>query len=338
MDYKPIFEKSELHDYKIVCIDGEIPVHKLVLLDKSKYALDHAKDDCLSVPFSKEEVLPVVKYMYGFYGDVIGKYNVIEVADLFQLTYKHKCMDCIELYILFWQVSCSDVKSVVKLINSLDESLLTMYLPMIVIVLLAYTKVSFGMGISSDNMYLMKLPVVVLQQYLSSDFLNVDDEMNVARFLVYYEKIMEKPVPKELQSCIRREYYGRRGPAADRFRDRSIVLPRQFIGSKPRLCQLMPFTNMAKRQYKSCKTTHSVALSNHTTPGKSTDIRGIGIYPSLGKYIETDERMAVLNYILNTSMTLDTTTEYVFERKTDETTPFPSDDESDDSSIAYMSE
>lgn len=315
MDYRAIFEKTHLYDCKLVCSDGEIPAHKLVLIDKCQYARDNIKNDQLKVDYPMSQVLPVIRYIYGYVEDVKGKYSIFGVADLFQLTYKYKYRDCIEFSIL---IGWGNAKLIAKFVNEIGNDLVQSYLQPITLLLLKYTKVTYSVGANSDNVYLAKLPTMVLEEYLSSDFLYTGDEINIARFLLYYEEVTDQNVTEKMRLCLRSEYCGEYGSTYQKFVVKSKKRRARFVDSRPRLCQVMSFDDSKLRKaYKNYKTTHSIALTTYTSSRQSNDSRvgireltGIGIYPSLGKYIATEERMSSLNYILDTTMTLDITTPY----------------------------
>jgi hypothetical protein len=204
--YTAVFDKRDLSDLTIRCMDRDILVHALVMRDKSSFFAKHfdapSPVPVVEVPFDSNVVYPVVRFMYGFTSEVRYRSDILPVAHFFKLK------GLVEYYILpmlqddYFPHFADDFFEFEK--RGGDASLMS---GTIVRWLLVSARISNTCSMKSHNFDLVRLPLPILRKYLSSDFLQVKSELVVKNFLQYYEKITRRSaVDDKLTDCLRVRY------------------------------------------------------------------------------------------------------------------------------------
>lgn len=175
LDYKPLFDRTDISDFKFVCTDGEIPAHKMVLMDKCRFFADYIKDTgekSMKMDHPICDVLPIIRLIYGFVHDVKHKYNLLPVAHLFQLN------GSIEKYIIPELQHKSPEMTLCRL-STLDDNTIKYVKDVVVKWMLKHIsideivhKVKHIAAITQ----LCSVPLSILKAYLDSDFLRVTNE------------------------------------------------------------------------------------------------------------------------------------------------------------------
>lgn len=202
VNYKPLFDRVDLSDFKIICTDGEIPAHKMVLIDKCKFFLDYIKDtdaDEIKVDYQKKFILPLIRCIYGFVNEVRYKFELMVPAQLFQLS--------IEKYI-FTELQGRDAEQFLNRLCNLDSMVVNLIKNTAVRWMLKHITLKYSLDRYAKDRRIIKnlcnIPLPILKEYLNSDFLDIHTELDILRFLYRYKDMTGNcPVDNGLIECVR---------------------------------------------------------------------------------------------------------------------------------------
>lgn len=279
VDYKPLFDRAEISDVKIVCTDGEISAHKMVLMDKCKFFMEYIKDTGASemnVEYPKTLILPLIRCIYGYVNEVRYRFELIVPAQLFQLS--------IEKYVLT-ELQSTDVKQFLNRLCNIDIIVANLIKNAAVRWMLKYIELGRSLDRYARDKPIIKslcdIPLPILKEYLSSDFLDICAELDVLRFLYKYKDMTGNcPVENGLIECVRPNHVKpSRGNNASKF----ITEFGDALSTLPTIDKQRMSTKVYKRDmmYRILNISEAIVYGNVT----------------IREYIGTQERLDLINYI-----------------------------------------
>lgn len=277
VDYKPLFDRTDISDFKIVCTDGEIPAHKMVLMDKCKFFLDYIGDtdaDEIKVDYQKKFILPLIRCIYGFVNEVRYKFELMAPAQIFQLS--------IEKYILT-ELQGRDAEQFLNRLCNLDSMVVNLIKNTAVRWMLKHIELGRSLDRYTKDRPIIKnlcnIPLPILKEYLSSDFLDVYAELDILRFLYRYKDMTGNcPVENGLIKCVRPNHVKLVGKSSKFLTEFQDVLPTLPTIDKRRISTKLTKSNLLY---------YISDISEQIVYGKVT----------IREYIGTQERLDLLNYV-----------------------------------------
>lgn len=279
VDYKPLFDRTDISDFKIVCTDGEIPAHKMVLMDKCKFFMDYIKDTGageMKVEYPKKLILPLIRCIYGYVNEVRYRFELIVPAQIFQLS--------IEKYVLT-ELQGRNVEQFLNRLCNIDSIVVNLMKNTVVRWMLKHIELGRSLDRYARDRPIIKslcdVPLPILKEYLSSDFLDIYAELDILRFLHKYKDMTGNcPVENGLIKCIRPNHIK---PAGNNNTSKFITEFEDVLPTLPSIDKHRISTKLTKSNL-----TYYVYNISETIVHDKVTIR---------EYIGTQERLDLLNYV-----------------------------------------